>query len=141
MRTETCDVLARARSLNLPEKKPQNQKPLQFGTATKLGCSGHVSDRAENPEEDMCWNGKLHWGERLEGSSFKGKKEMTGNGRVCWLERPSAAWSHTSAHRRQRTGSLRGVQRLWLLNGFQLHLAFRAGGAEAECHYQTPSDC
>lgn len=35
-------------------------------------------------------------GERLEGSSFKGKKENTANGQVCWPACRSAAWSHAS---------------------------------------------
>lgn len=36
-------------------------------------------------------------GERRGGSSFKGKKEIMGNGRVCWLGCRSAAWSCASA--------------------------------------------
>lgn len=44
-------------------------------------------------------------------------------------------------HRWQWMGSLASVQWLWLLTSFQHHLVFGAGSAEAECHYQTPSDC
>lgn len=64
-----------------------------------------------------------------ECSSSTGRKEAKGKGWVCWPQ-----WQ-------EQMGCLGSAQWLCLLNGFQHHLALRGGGAEAESHYQTPSDC
>lgn len=72
--SETCDLLARDRSLNLAPKIPKaTQEPLQCGTASKPGCSGHVGDHAEHPKRTCVGMGNFT-GERLEGSSFKEEK-------------------------------------------------------------------
>lgn len=79
-------------------------------------------------------------GKRLDNSSFEGKNEIMENDWVCWLECQSSLGA-MPAPQMAVDSSLGNVQRLWLLTSFQHRFVFGAGIAEAECHYQTPSDC